>query len=30
MVAEFDPWANEIDRRIFYEVMGKQLVAGEF
>ena len=30
MVAGFDPVKNEMDRRIFYEVTGKEIVSGEF
>ena len=30
MLADFDEESNEVDRRIFYEVTGKQLNEGEF
>ena len=30
MVAGFDPAKNEMDRRIFYEITGKEIVSGEF
>ena len=30
MIEGFDPEESFIDRRIFYEVTGKRLIAGEF
>ena len=30
MLEEFNPDENAIDRRIFYEVTGRQLIDGEF
>ena len=30
LVGDFDPENNEIDRRIFFEVTGKQIIEGEF